>query len=163
MSVIKPVSANFVHFKTPILLEVWQVHTSIGCSVYLVITHLCQFRRHARKKTAVLRSSTEVEATSSDTHWSENGRVTYCNAVEHCDRRAGTSCHSSRNCFERINLNSNISVTHVHTNHLIADIWTKDAFARYKWNQLIGRLCIISKSFHRSPCSVVAALVPLAH
>ena len=64
--------------------------------------------------------------------------------------------------FEKTKLDANASVTCVHTNQQIADI-TKSSFARNEWNELMIRFGIVPESFHHSPCSVVAALVPLAY
>ena len=58
--------------------------------------------------------------------------------------------------FDRIHLDSNISVRCVHTNRQLADFFTNGSFTRDKWNDLLIR-------FHRNPLSVVAAsLVPSA-
>ena len=63
--------------------------------------------------------------------------------------------------FERDNLNSNNTVTNGQTNQQIADILTKGSFTRDTWNELMSLFGIVSESFHWSPFSVVAALVPL--
>ena len=64
--------------------------------------------------------------------------------------------------FATINLSSNTSGKHAHTNQQIADLLTKGSFTRDKWNELASLFFSVSESFHRSPFSVVATLVPLA-
>ena len=64
---------------------------------------------------------------------------------------------------ERIRLNSNISVTYVHTNQQFADMLTKGSFTRDEWSSLTILFGIVCEYVHRSPFSVVAALVPFTH
>ena len=56
--------------------------------------------------------------------------------------------------MERIKSNSHLSVTCVHTNQQIADIFERD-----KWNELRILCGIVLESCHRSSSSVIAALV----
>ena len=52
---------------------------------------------------------------------------------------------------------------YVHTTQQIADVVSGGSFTRDKWNELMILFGVVPESFHRSPFSVVAALVPLAH
>ena len=64
--------------------------------------------------------------------------------------------------IERINLSSNASRKDVHTKKQIADIPTKGSFTCDEWYELMTLSGAVSECFHRSPFSVVAALVAAA-
>ena len=53
--------------------------------------------------------------------------------------------------FERIKLESNISVMYVHTNQQTADISTKGSSTCQKWNELMIMIDVVPESRHRSP------------
>ena len=63
--------------------------------------------------------------------------------------------------FKRRHLNSNISVTYDHANQQIADMLTKGSCTSDKWSELMVLLGTVPESVHRSPFSIVAALIPL--
>ena len=78
-------------------------------------------------------------------------------------------CHVSRTHrvnwdwhFERVNVNSNISLKYVHTYQQIAHMSTKGSFTRDKWDEPMIVFGVVSESFHRSHMSTVAVSVPPA-
>ena len=76
-------------------------------------------------------------------------------------------CHVSRTHrvnwdwhFERVNVNSNISLKYVHTYQQIAHMSTKGSFTRDKWDEPMIVFGVVSESFHRSHMSTVAVSIP---
>ena len=62
--------------------------------------------------------------------------------------------------LDSLNLDSNISVTYLHTHQQITDILTEGSFSRDKWNDLMILFGIVPASFStEAHFSVVAALV----
>ena len=83
--------------------------------------------------------------------------------------RSPHMCHVSRTHrvdwdwhFERVNVNSNISLKYVHTYQQIAHMSTKGSFTRDKWDEPMIVFGVVSESFHRSHMSAAAVSVPPA-
>ena len=65
--------------------------------------------------------------------------------------------------FQRVSLESNVSVRYVHTNQRIADISAKGSFTREKWDELMILIGKVSEFHHCSHHSIVATLFLLVH